>query len=771
MGPPKPAVPLSGHCSVIYNDTLYVYSPDAFQSIPLSGDAQWSNLTNGVSATGAACVKGATNGDESQAALFVVGGEADSNSDYSGLQKYTFSSKKWETVMPTNNVVTQGRQNHGVTYLNSSSAILVYAGSTEANNTGKSSSTFLINTFPPYDVRSFESNDAPPAYQPLLMQWNQTHGVFVGGDSTNKEVWTFGETYGWQNLGVELPEAISDQDTVQTTIVSGDDGSKVLEEYDCGVSPNEVTRLALLNANGTVASTGTAVGAKKRKRDLTIDNWPSYNDTDAPTTKRSGFALAQDDSGRTVITGGADDDDPLAVFNERQNSWLDATSVFGSQQPLSSSTSVSPSAISSAAAAASSSSAAEANAASTQKSKMLTVLGATLGAIFGIAAILIILLMLLRWKREKRKQAAGGGEAEKDRMSFADRGMDGDDDYAAPKYPVAKNGSNSSLAIMSGKVGAGHKRGQPSDASTAGLVKKGHPTYNESLEMSRIGDVKSPSTYTTEKYVPRNQPTPPAPVADPGTNRDTERSSGWSRYFNDESTQFNPDRSTFISDYSRNSLASQSEYTNSRIISQPPVTLSQPYSHPSQAVPPLDLSFTKFGNSRVSRVATGSPTIGNSREDLANSNMGVGTPMTAQLSRSDTRSTRASSFDALDPTWGGGYETTSWTPMGGSSWNERVPSSLYTDSRPASQLPAAPAEAASSYYPDGTSSYYGKSQVNSLYPQSLHPNAAAEPGRESTMTVFPKGVPSLQPQPAADERQRQIGNQDMSWLNLGAGGS
>ena len=55
---------------------------------------------------------------------------------------------------------------------------------------------------------------------------------------------------------------------------------------------------------------------------------------------------------------------------------------------------------------------------------MLTVLGATLGAIFGIAALLIILLLLLRWKRERRKRAGKGGYVEKDRLSFADRGAE-----------------------------------------------------------------------------------------------------------------------------------------------------------------------------------------------------------------------------------------------------------------------------------------------------------------------------------------------------------
>lgn len=42
----------------------------------------------------------------------------------------------------------------------------------------------------------------------------------------------------------------------------------------------------------------------ERRGNLTVANWPVYNDTLAPATVRSSYAIARDQSGMTVITGG-----------------------------------------------------------------------------------------------------------------------------------------------------------------------------------------------------------------------------------------------------------------------------------------------------------------------------------------------------------------------------------------------------------------------------------------------------------------------------------
>lgn len=801
MSPPKPDVALKDHCSVVHDNTLYVYSPEAFQSISLEEDAEWKTLEFSVAATGAQCVYGG-------GALYVVGGAVDASLNYPGLMKYDFAAKSWETITPTDTVAAN-RQNHGATFLEASSQILVYAGSQSTGDTGASSGTYTIDTAAPYGVSSYPSGGAPNVVAPLLFAWDDSHALMLGGGATQTQIFKFSVANGWENLGVELPAAITDQTTTKCTLVDGDDGSKVLEQYNLGAAPNEVTRLALLGAGGEQATTGQAVGAKKRKRDLSLTDWPSYNSTLAPDTVRTGASIAQDSKGHAVISGG-DDADPIAIFDERENTWMNATSFFSGQEPTkisssSSSTSKSHSATStSSSLAAASSTVASAIASATSsiasssatgaagsssssesaadhKNRMMTVLGATLGTICGLAVVLIILLCMLRCKRKKNKGTGGEKGNEKDRLSFADRGVSQfggpPQTPAAPPYMTDNNASQTSLAIISGKFGNGaskgpktHTRGLPSDASTNGLVKKSGLAY-ESHEMSPIG---AAPPYSVQN--PMAQPPPPAVVGDEKPDRS--RSSGWSRYFaNNEATNLagEPyDRNTYASNNSRYSDVSASEYdTNSRYMSQPPPPGK--FATPSQ-LPPLDVSFANnaFDGNRVSRVVTASPIIGNSCEDLSSHGMGVGTPMRAELARVNSVST-IGSFESKRMSQADGQQT--WTPIEGNQWYNRTASSLYPDSRPVSEAPFGdgtssyyPNDGTSSYYPrDGTNSYFPKSNTNSLYPPSLHPDAAkmpapAAPGRDSTVTIFPRGTPSTVP--TDEERQKAIGNQDMSWLKF-----
>ncbi|OCK80331.1 hypothetical protein K432DRAFT_416769 [Lepidopterella palustris CBS 459.81] len=722
----------------------------------------------GVSVTGAQCVKAIpAGGDASQAVLYIVGGavnETASSWNYPGLQKFSFATQKWDWVPPVT-PVTQNRQNHAATYLNASSSILVYSGSQTTGDNGPSSQTFLISTVAPFSVLSFSST-APPAVMPMLMPWDERSAVMIGGNPQNKAVWTFSPDQGWQDLGVTLTKPIANQSEVQCTVVLGDDGSKVLETYDMSVTPNQVSRVALLSAGGAVASPGQVVGGppnSRLKRDLTISNWPAYNSSLAPTSIRSGFSIAQDSAGVAVISGG-NTSDPLCIFDQKANSWVNATELFDGSQvtiqsmPTSSVSSLVSSAtstiISSAAAAASSTVAAAAPVASSgqNKSRMLTVLGATLGAIFGIAALLIIILLLLRWKRERRKRAGGGGGyIEKDRLSFADRGaefMSEAGGSVGNNYTASMNASQSSLAIMTGRVGQNHKRGMGplgSDASTAGLVTKKSPLgYSDPVEMSKIDQRISPTL--AERTL---QPFQPSTVMDsaPAATAATlgrSRSSGWSRYFaNNEATNLAhmpSGRSTYTSD--RTSSGSQSQYTDSRIISQP-----------SQTIPPLELNFAKFEGQRLSRVATGSPTLGHSRENLPTQSM------QAELARANSTGSSVSGLENEDST---AYTSTrdaitSWTPVSGNDWHGRPPSSAYTNSLRASEV----RDGTSSYYAnDATSSYYPKSGVRSLFPGRI--GAAEE--RDSTVTMFPRGVPDQ-----GGGSRKDAGHPDMSWLNLGAG--
>ncbi|KAF2189648.1 hypothetical protein K469DRAFT_683062 [Zopfia rhizophila CBS 207.26] len=743
MGLPSPIHPLSGHCSIINDQTLYTYSPSGFQSLELKEGAEWEDMPMGISVTGGQCVKAVPEGDPNSASLYIVGGSVNETAatwGYPGLQRYSFAQKTWEWVRPVD-WVTQNRQNHAAVYLNASQQILVYSGSQTSGDNGPSSSTFLISTVPPYAVQGY-SSAAPPAVKPMLMPWDANHAVMFGGGPQNEAVFLFSPEGGWQNLGVTLTEPITNQETVQCTVMSGDDGSKVLERFDMSVNPNKVSRYALLNQGGTVAAPGTTVGDKKAKRDLTISEWPAYNGTFAPTVTRTGYSIAQDSNGVAVISGG-NQEDPLCIFDQKANAWVNATKLFaGEQIAIQSTPSASPlstvpaSSAPSASASSTAEAAVPAAAPSNNKSRMLTVLGATLGAILGIAAILILLLFCLKYRREKKKKAQQSGYIEKDRLSFADRGAEfmSEAGGSVGQNYSSMNASQSSLAIISGRTGMSHKRGLGplgSDASTTGLVTKKSPLgYADPVEMSKF-DMK-PTPVVAEKTEPASKPT---------ANIGRSRSSGWSRYFaNNEATNLAhmpSGRSTYASD--RTSTGSQSLYTNSRM-----------YSQPSQTVPPLDLDFTKFDGQRLTRVVKGSPTLGHSEENLPHQ------PMQAELARANSNGSSRSGASHDDHYARAPVE--SWTPMGDSNY-DRPPSSNYTNSVVVSDQK----DGTSSYYPDGTSSFYPRSEYSSFYPGQ--PRLGVTEDRGSTVTVFPRGIPENSGPP----RQNGGPQQDMSWLNLGAG--
>ncbi|PSN73100.1 hypothetical protein BS50DRAFT_475139, partial [Corynespora cassiicola Philippines] len=715
MNVPKPAYPLDGHCTVIHDGTLYAYSSAGFQSLGLEEGAKWKKEPMDISLTGAQCVKAVPGGDAKAAKLYIVGGspnETASTWDYPGLMHYTFATKKWDWVR-AESWVTQNRKNHAAIYLNESKDILVYSGA-QSDDTGPSSSTFLINTEAPYAVRGFPAADAPPSVQPMLMPWDDSHAVMVGGSTSNTAVFTFSPSEGWMNVGVTLEEPIANQDQVQCAVVSGDDGSRVLEMFDMGKSPNEVRRVALLTKGGKPAAPGTMVGEQssgdKTKR-VTIQDWPAYNSTYASTVTRSKYSLAQDENGLAVVSGGSTQD-PLCVFDQQANAWMNTTALFAQEQaviqstPSSTSTASPTSSVDSTAAASASVTAAAAPAAVNNKSKMLTVLGATLGTIFGIAAILILLLFCLKYRKAKNKKAQQSGYVEKDRLSFADRGADFMHEAGgsiSQTYPKSGNESTTSLAIISGKGGS-HKRGlgpMGSDASTAGLVTKKSPLgYSEPMEMSKFDLKPEP---IEERIVRQNSGRVP-----PAANVSRSRSSGWSKYFaNNEATNLAnmpSDRSTFASE--RTSTGSQSMYTNSKFYSQ------------AQTIPPLQIP--NFDGQRLSKVATGSPTLGNSQENLPHQ------PMQAELGRANSNGSVRSVHSRNDDYARAPVE--SWTPVGD---YDRPPSSAYTGSMVIEDR----RDAASSYYPDNTSSFYPKSNYSSFYPGG--PRLGEPIERNSTVTVFP----------------------------------
>ena len=402
MPPPAPPVPLKDQCSIIHDETLYVYSPEALQSLSLQKDATWSQQPKGVSVSGAACVLGNVDGDHTKPALYVVGGSTNSSvSDYPGLQRFLIGDKKWETITPVTRV-TQNRQHHGAAALNASSSILVYGGSQDGDS-NPSTQTFLMDMWPPYNVRSFNSL-APPVVDPLMLAWNTNRVAMIGGSPTNTQVFTFGPDDGWADAGVALKAAPPARTVAQSAVLSLVDESKILFTFDFSQSPNQVTRTVLLNPGGQPAPFGTTTGdiqSISRRQDITLNNFPGYNDSLAPSSSRNGASLAQGDDGIIIITGG-NDQDPISIFNPQRNQWIDPTAVVGDrvQSPLSSSSpSSSPTASPSA-----SSTPAPAGGATTPTR---IILGAVLGSICGIAAVLVIALLLLKWRKQKRKAPNG----------------------------------------------------------------------------------------------------------------------------------------------------------------------------------------------------------------------------------------------------------------------------------------------------------------------------------------------------------------------------
>lgn len=661
MSAPTPKQSLTGHCSVINNNTLYVLSPNAFQSLPLKENATWSTLPTGESVTGPACVTAWPNGNEADPALYVIGGTSDDDS-YGGLQRYFFTNQTWETLTPLTSDM-KGRIDHSIAYLNDSSSILVYAGGQQATASASSlsSQTFLISVDEPYQISSFIST-APPASQPILLPWDSSHAVMLGGSDTNEQIFLFGPSKGWQPLDTNLTSPLPTG--VRGALMTGSDGSKVLEVYDATQSPNSVTQLVLLEANGKTASNGQTIGgssstssSRKRKRDLTLSNWPDYNSTNAPTAVRSDYSVAQNSDGLAVVSGG-NDDDPIDIFNQQKNAWVDDEAVFGSQQPLTSATPTATSSASATSSTAAATSTVPASLAKGTSNHTRKTLGITLGVLAAVAILLTIALLYMRRRQSKKKAERKSMEEEKaDEMDFADRGASfmkeaggsvaelsmmpppgrqhfANDSQASlaifagnyqeravdsahsrqangglgitndmatlppPNAPFHEP-KHSSLAILSGKIGNRHSRNENEKGSfdsTARLVRSpsAEARKEHAMEMNEINSSPVLPGKPDAGNDHLDDGAYERPSAEPSPLHVKKRSSGWSKYFA-------PGVENGYQQANQSAL-SVSQYTASR--------------NPSALVPPLDFQ-KDLVDQRVSAVAKGRPSFQHSHEDLA----------------------------------------------------------------------------------------------------------------------------------------------------------
>lgn len=704
MSVPVPDHSLSGHCSGIHDQTLYVYNNDGqLQSLPLKKNATWTEELGGDAVNAPACVK-ATG---SEPALFVVGGESD-DASFRGVQKYSFTSNAWESLYPAADVL-QNRVDHSVVYLPDSESILVYAGSQASAPSHLSSQTFLLSTQPPYDILSFTSN-APPANNPILAQWNSSHAVMVGGQTTSNQVWLFGPSEGWTQLSSDLAGPLDP--SARAVVINGDDGSKVLQVYDLHTSPNTAQAVVLLGDGGRPAYTGQMVGQAQsldsRKRDLTIADWPSYNATNAPTSTRAECSIAQGEDGLVVMAGG-NENHPLIMYDQKENSWIDANDFFKAKQQvvLQPSSTSQPSATPRASETSqpTTTTPAGSNGMSAHQ-KTLRTLGITLGTLCGIAALFILILLFLRWRRTKQKKQNGGYLKEKEhdgaadrRLSFADRGASfmkeagvSTHELTPPKANFDRsNGSHSSLAIITNKWTNGNKQSpygheqKASFESTARLVKSREAISrpSENHEMVDIGH---------RTAGPNSNLVVPGSFAHGSLDRETrderKRSSGWSKYFASSTPEGANSLSHIPSAYIKPNTSGEgidrdSEYSNDTQRARIPSSI---------LMPPLDIDFTKtVDGQRLSHVAMGSPAFMDSREEFARTGS-AGVVSEGQRGQIvDPRSSQATSINSYDNrSTIGSYVSseypheaqTPWTPMSGdvaSADRGRATSSVYSN--------------------------------------------------------------------------------------------
>ncbi|KAH7364437.1 hypothetical protein BKA65DRAFT_390026 [Rhexocercosporidium sp. MPI-PUGE-AT-0058] len=687
---PAPQYSLDHSCSTLFNNTLFTYSATAFQSLKMERGAEWSELAMGVPVTGGVCVKSTPVNDTSAAALYIVGGNANDTS-YQGLQRYTFSNQSWETIYPTV-AVTENRLYHDSVYLNTSDSILVYAG-TQDGSKQLSSQTFTIQASPPYTVLAYEA-DAPPAISPILIPWTQSKAIYIGGSETNTKAMIFSPSTSWVDSNASFANPIYNTTHVRAIALNGNDGSKTIYTFDMTVSPNQVNRTILIDADGNPVQNSAPVKGKRatefgveRRAELTVADWPAYNGTLAPKSTRTSFSVAKDQSGMVVVSGG-NDEDVLCIFKARSNAWANATDKLGSkavsQQGLGTSPSVTLSASASVSATASSSAQTSEAAASGPGSDTpvpTKILAAVLGAIAGVAFILISLLLCLRYRRKKKQHSEAGHQRrasglpdEKDTMDFADRGL--------PQMTTtrqfqgheasASQGSFSSVAILMGRVGhnRGDEKGNGSEASShlnknyKGNISKPMPQEEPYLNATR--DEKTVSFAEDRGPGPSSGlPAGPRPRGSTkgGRRGSTRRSSGWNRYWSGGSSLnilgFGSKRTTYEgSDRS-------SEYS-----------IHQMPTRNSAIVPPL-----KIGDRpELNRVMSGSPTVAH-----PSSKFPLSGEMSGKIERSGSVSSMSSFNDDRHDAFSSGVpasvheQQNGWTPVGaGAGWNTRA--SNYSES-------------------------------------------------------------------------------------------
>lgn len=647
MSQPKPPNSLDNSCAVIHDDTLYVYTLDAFQSIKLEEDAEWTELAKpNESVQGATCV-GAEPADADSAGFWVVGGAGSST----GLQKYTYSTQEWSSPTPQDQV-TKDRQYHSSTYIKANDQILVFAGTIDGSE-APTMETFSIHASEPYEVQGFQTS-APNAIRPILLSWTDADAVMMGGDAANTKVYLFNPTAGWRDFGSSLAEPITKDTTqIQAALIKGKDESQNLYLFDMSESPNKVSRYIIQDGNGAPVLNSPAITERSLEVRQTEDDWPTYNATLAPTETRQNFGIAQDSDGKIVFTGG-NAQEPLSMFDGKENSWLNVTNVFVKEemtdQSVSSSSSSSSQSSTTTFTTASSSetsvtsttlaeTTAETTAAETTAAETTgavreadntddnhdggggglssnTILGITLGSIFAFLLALALVLFLLRRRKMKQNRAAAAAQAGQD------GGMPGDEknprafaNAAASPLPNSSGNfrghraqgsadSYSSVAILMGRMNqqkAGGSRKGSNDTGRSSLVshhRQFKSTISKPIPQEDSHPILQGQDDTGVAFEPSVAAPRPRNGAAPDPQDGTRRSSGWNRYWSGGSAL----QILGFGGAKRNTVASDQSSRYSQASNQNP---NPRVTQDSATVPPLNFE----GRTAMNRVNSGSPIV------------------------------------------------------------------------------------------------------------------------------------------------------------------
>lgn len=737
MSLPEPKSELDNPCSVIYQDRLYVYTSQAFQSLQLEEGAEWKELSMGEKISGATCV-GTTPPDSDNAGFFVIGGTGGTT----GLQKYSYATSKWETIT-LEDPVTQNRQGHSSAYIPALDSILVYAGSQNGPDI-PGQETFTIKAYAPYEVLSHQST-APAALKPILLPWPPADAFMVGTDA---QVYWFKPDTSWRPSGASLAEPVTDTASVKGALVQGEDNSRNLLLFDLAQTPNQVSRVVIQDADGTPVLNSAPIREKRQSQ----DSWPEYNSTFAPSTTRSNFALAQGDDGLIVIAGG-NTKEPLALFDSSENAWLNSTafflvddsdslsetstsasetstskSSFTSRTRTSQTTTSTPTSTFISTTATLSRSSATTTAATEATTSAdpsdqdgddngglssNTILGISLGSIFAFLLVLALLLYLLRRRKQRLGKMSAAQTGRDDEPSLNEKGSGGFQDITAPAghfrghRPQESQDSFSSMAILMGRVnqqkpGTGGKDSIDAGRHTTSSFHRqfksniSKPIPQEDTHPIIRADGEGAKSFDRAVAIPRM---PPSGQSNPQDG--TRRSSGWNKYWSGGSALqvlgFGGKRGTVASDQS--SRYSQNSNTNPRATPD------------SATVPPL-----KFEDRpNVSRVNSGSPVVTGYSQKVP---FGEGVAGKIERPHSEASSGYSSGIpESVNEVWGVDDRDSAWGA-------NRAPSSAYASSFAFGSVP----------------------------PQN---------GPSSNQRAPPSGV-SRQPQLAMASQ-----SSDMSWLNLG----